>query len=293
MDIAVCNKIPRSKSNANASNDKSNRCIAVGDVAIGNDFVFMAGPCSVEDEYTTLKIAEAVRKAGAHIFRGGAFKPRTSPHSFQGHGLNGLKTLHKVRTEIGLPVVTEIMDTGYIDTVCEHADIVQIGMRNMRNYPLLTMVGKTQKPVILKRGDSSTVEEWLLAAEYISKEGNDNIILCERGIRTFESATRNTFDVNAIVLAKRNCRFPVIADPSHGTGRKDIVCDVSKSATAAGADGLLIEAHTNPEKAVSDAAQTVSIDCLRKIINDCRALWLCNQKLQGTEHILYDKTVNI
>ena len=243
--------------------------ISVSGVTIGKDFVIVAGPCSVEEETVTLKIASMAKDAGANIFRGGAYKPRTNAYSNQGLGLKGLKILAKVKEETGLPVITEVMEPELVDQVAEYTDILQIGMRSMQNFPLLKRVGKTQKPVLLKRGDSATVSEWLQAADYILKEGNENVMLCERGIKTFDSCMRNTFDMNALAIAKKESCLPVIADPSHGAGRRDIVYPLSLAAAAAGADGLLIEAHYSPDEAVSDSKQTISIQTLRKLISAC------------------------
>jgi 3-deoxy-7-phosphoheptulonate synthase len=248
------------------------RAIRVGDVEVGKGLVFVAGPCSVEEEDATLRIAEQVRRAGAQLFRGGAYKPRTSPWSFQGLREKGLKILAKVRRETGLPVVTEIMDSEDIDLVGQYADVYQVGMRNMRNYALLAKLGKTSKPVLLKRGDSAKLEEWLAAADYIVRNGNDAVILCERGIRTFEDFTRYTLDLNAVAGAKQESWMPVLADPSHGTGRADLVPQMSRAAIAAGADGLLIEVHFDPDKAWSDGQQTVTPAALTTIIRDCRAI---------------------
>jgi 3-deoxy-7-phosphoheptulonate synthase len=250
------------------------RTIRVGDVEIGVPArpVFIAGPCSVEEEDTTLRIAEQVKKAGARLFRGGAYKPRTSPWSFQGLREKGLKTLAKVRRETDLPVVTEIMDSEDIDLVGQYTDVYQVGMRNMRNYALLAKLGKTTKPVLLKRGDSAKLEEWLAAADYVVRNGNDAVILCERGIRTFEDFTRNTLDLNAVAGAKLESCLPVLADPSHGTGRADLVAQMSRAAIAAGADGLLVEVHFDPDKAWSDGQQTVTPAELARIIRDCLAI---------------------
>ena len=250
----------------------ADRVVNVEGVEIGKDLVFIAGPCSVEDEDTTLRIAQQVQEAGANIFRGGAYKPRTSPWSFQGLREKGLKILSKVRRETGLPICTEIVDTSNIDTVGEHTDIYQVGMRNMRNYALLTRLGKTDKPVLLKRGDSATLNEWLAAADYIVRNGNENVILCERGIRTFETYTRNTLDLNAVVGAKIESCLPVIVDPSHGTGKANMVSAMSKAAIAAGADGLMLEVHIEPPKAWSDAAQTIVPQALEDIIETCKRL---------------------
>lgn len=243
--------------------------VAVGDVQIGRDLVFMAGPCSVEDEDATLRIAELVKEAGAQIFRGGAYKPRTSPWSFQGLRERGLEILSKVRRETGMPIVTEIMAIGDIPLIGEHTDIYQVGMRNMRNYALLAELGKIHKPVLLKRGDSAKLEEWLAAAEYVFRNGNEQVILCERGIRTFEDYTRNTLDLNAVVAAKNESCLPVIADPSHGTGRSDMVLPMSRAAVAAGAHGLLLEVHYNPNQAWSDGRQTITPRTLRQTIEAC------------------------
>jgi 3-deoxy-7-phosphoheptulonate synthase len=246
--------------------------VDVAGVRIGEELVFMAGPCSVEDEDTTLRIAEAVRSAGAQVFRGGAYKPRTSPWSFQGLREEGLKILARVRRETGLPIVTEVMDTADIDVVGEHTDIYQVGMRNMRNYSLLSELGKTAKPVLLKRGDSATLEEWLAAADYVFRNGNHDVMLCERGVRTFETYTRNTLDLSAVPSARAEACLPVIVDPSHGTGRSDLVEPMARAAVAAGADGLMLEVHNHPEKAWSDGRQTVTPDALKRIIDACRRI---------------------
>ena len=248
------------------------RTVLVGDIEVGKEPVFIAGPCSVEEEDTTLRIAEQVRKAGAQLFRGGAYKPRTSPWSFQGLREKGLKILAKVKRETGLPVVTEIMDSEDIDLVGRYTDVYQVGMRNMRNYSLLAKLGKVSKPVLLKRGDSAKLEEWLAAADYIVRNGNDAVILCERGIRTFEDFTRNTLDLNAVAGAKLESCLPVLADPSHGTGRADLVPQMSRAAMAAGADGLMLEVHFDPDKAWSDGMQTVTPAVLAEIIRECRAI---------------------
>ncbi|MGA2265428.1 MAG: 3-deoxy-7-phosphoheptulonate synthase [Phycisphaerae bacterium] len=248
------------------------RTVRVGDVEIGKDLVFIAGPCSVEEEDTTLRIAEQVKKAGAQFFRGGAYKPRTSPWSFQGLREKGLKILAKVKRKTGLPIVTEVLDGEDIGVVGQVADIFQIGMRNMRNYSLLTKLGQAGKPVLLKRGDSAKLEEWLAAADYVVRNGNEAVVLCERGIRTFEDFTRNTLDLNAVAGAKTESCLPVLVDPSHGTGRADLVPVMSRAAIAAGADGLLLEVHFDPEKAWSDGMQTVTPAALGKIIRTCRAI---------------------
>lgn len=217
----------------------------------------MAGPCSVENEEQILETAKEVKRAGATILRGGAFKPRTSPYTFQGLGEEGLKLLAKARELTGLPIVTEILDSEDLDIVAEYSDMLQIGARNSQNYALLKRVGRSNKPVLLKRGMSTTINEFLMSAEYVLSEGNQNVILCERGIRTFETATRNTFDLNAIPVLKEKTHLPVVADPSHGTGYWQYVIPVSLAAIAAGADGLLIEVHIKPEIAVSDGGQSL------------------------------------
>nr|WP_245523166.1 3-deoxy-7-phosphoheptulonate synthase [Thermosediminibacter oceani] len=232
--------------------------IKVGDVSIGGDeFVVMAGPCAVESREQLLETAEMVKKCGAKILRGGAFKPRTSPYSFQGLGEEGLKILAEARERTGLPVVTEVTSTEAVNTVAEYADILQIGARNMQNFQLLKAVGRTGKPVLLKRGMSATIEEWLNAAEYIMNEGNFQVILCERGIRTFEPMTRNTLDLSAVPIIKNISHLPVIVDPSHGTGHWRWVTPMSRAALAAGADGLIIEVHPNPQEALSDGSQSL------------------------------------
>jgi 3-deoxy-7-phosphoheptulonate synthase len=233
--------------------------IPFGTVEIGGPGVaVIAGPCSVEDREVMEEIARFISSQGARGLRGGAFKPRTSPYSFQGLGKQGLEILSEVRKASGLPVVTEVMDTRQVELVAEYADALQVGARNMQNFPLLTEVGRTHRPVLLKRGMSATVGDLLLAAEYIMNQGNVNVMLCERGIRTFETATRNTFDLAAIPLLKKETHLPVIADPSHGAGRRDLVHSLSYAAVAAGADGLLVEVHSDPERAWSDGEQTLS-----------------------------------
>jgi len=232
--------------------------IPMGSTEIGgSEVVVIAGPCSVENLENTREIAAFVASQGARGLRGGAFKPRTSPYSFRGLGKEGLEILAGVREEVGLPVVTEVMDTRQVELVAEFADALQIGARNMQNFPLLTEVGRTHRPVLLKRGMSATVKDLLLAAEYVMSQGNMNVMLCERGIRTFETATRNTFDLAAIPLLKKETHLPVIADPSHGAGRRDLVHALSYAAVAAGADGLIVEVHPSPESALSDGDQTL------------------------------------
>ena len=225
----------------------------------GEKLAIMAGPCSVENLEGTLCIADEVKKVGAQILRGGAFKPRTSPYDFQGLGLEGLQILAKARAQTGLPVITEVMTPALVEQVCEYADILQIGARNMQNYDLLREVGKTRTPVLLKRGLSSTIEEWLKAAEYLLAGGNERVMFCERGIRTFEPSTRFTLDLSAIPAIKKASHLPIIIDPSQGTGRRDMIVSMSRAAVAAGADGLIIEVHPHPEDALSDGAQTLDV----------------------------------
>ncbi len=248
-------------------------CVAGGVVPIGGaSVVMMAGPCTVETETQLMTTAEAVRKQGAVILRGGAFKPSTSPYSFRGLGEPGLKLLAKARDEFGMAVITEVMTPTDVELVCNYADILQIGTRNMLNYMLLDEVGKVNKPVMLKRGMSATYEEWLLAAEYILSQGNPNVMLCERGIRTFEKTTRNTMDISAIPLIKRLSHLPIISDPSQGTGRRDLVTPLSLASIAAGADGLLIEVHPNPDEALKDGAQSQTIEQFSQLMPTAHAV---------------------
>ncbi|TMC35445.1 MAG: 3-deoxy-7-phosphoheptulonate synthase [Chloroflexi bacterium] len=248
-------------------------CVSLGSVQIGgSEVVIMAGPCTVESEKQLMTTAEAVRKEGAVILRGGAFKPSTSPYGFRGMGEEGLKLLANARSEFGMAVITEVMTPSDVPMVCEYADILQIGTRNMQNYMLLDEVGRTNKPVVLKRGMSATIEEWLLAAEYILAQGNRNVILCERGIRTFEKVTRNTMDISAIPLIKRLSHLPIISDPSQGTGRRDLVAPMSLAALAAGTDGLLIEVHPNPDEALKDGAQSLTIDQFQSLMPQVQAV---------------------
>jgi 3-deoxy-7-phosphoheptulonate synthase len=248
-------------------------CVAGGVVSIGdNAVVMMAGPCTVESEKQLLTTAEAVRKQGAVILRGGAFKPSTSPYGFRGMGEKGLKLLAKARAEFGMSIITEVMTPTDVAMVCEYADILQIGTRNMQNYMLLDEVGRTQTPVVLKRGMSATIEEWLLAAEYILSQGNHNVILCERGIRTFEKTTRNTMDISAIPLIKQLSHLPIISDPSQGTGRRDLVTQMSLASIAAGTDALLIEVHPNPDEALKDGAQSLTIEQFQKLMPQAHAV---------------------
>ena len=226
----------------------------------------MAGPCSVESEEQIVEVAKAVKASGANFLRGGAFKPRTSPYSFQGLELEGLELLKIAKQETGLPIVTELMSTAYLDKFVEDVDVIQIGARNMQNFDLLKEVGKTQTPILLKRGMSSTIEEWLMSAEYIMAGGNENVILCERGIRTFETATRNTLDLSAVPVIKEKSHLPIIIDPSHATGKRDLVEPLAKAAIAVGADGLMIEVHNNPAKALCDGKQSIKPETFDEIM---------------------------
>ena len=236
----------------------TNTIVKVGDVNIGGEsVVVMAGPCAVEGREQTLETAHAIKEAGAKVLRGGVYKPRTSPYSFQGLGEEGLEILALAKQETGLPIITEVMEPQMVPLVTVYADILQIGARNMQNYALLHAVGEAHRPVLLKRGMMSTIEELLMAAEYILSHGNQNVILCERGIRTFESYTRFTTDINAVPVLKQLSHLPVIVDPSHGTGKWELVESISMAAVAAGADGLIIEVHPHPEEALSDGAQSL------------------------------------
>lgn len=242
--------------------------ITLGDAQVGGrELLIVAGPCSVEGREMLAETASAVKTAGASALRGGAFKPRTSPYSFSGFGEEALKWLVEIREEFGTPIVTEVMDTRQVDLVAGYADVLQIGARNMQNYPLLTEVGRLHRPVLLKRGMSATVRDLLLAAEYVMKQGNMNVILCERGIRTFETATRNTFDLAAIPVLKSETHLPVIADPSHAAGLRHLVAPLSFAAIAAGADGLIVEVHPDPSCAVSDGDQSLDFDAFAELMD--------------------------
>jgi len=238
----------------------------------GPKLALIAGPCSVESRSQILETAQAVKEAGATALRGGAYKPRTSPYAFQGLGEEGLELLAEARNLTGLPIVSEAMSEDQVAIVARYADVIQIGARNMQNYPLLNTVGKSGRPVLLKRGMMSTIEELLMAAEYILAQGNTRVMLCERGIRTFEKATRNTTDINAIPVLKRQTHLPVILDPSHGTGKVDYVAAVAKAGIAAGADGLIIEVHSHPEKALSDGGQSLRPEAFAKLVKDLRRI---------------------
>ncbi len=253
-------------------NDNTVVEIAPGVRVGGRDVVVFAGPCSVESEAQILASAHAVRNAGAHALRGGAFKPRSSPYAFQGLGLEGLKLLALARNETGLAIVTEAMDERGADLVAEYADCIQIGARNMQNYSLLRHVGKLGKPVLLKRGMAATINDLLLSAEYVLSEGNPNVILCERGVRTFDSATRNLFDLTAIPVVQKLSHLPIVADPSHGTGLRDKVTPMARAAVAAGADGILVEVHPTPDKALSDGAQSLYPEQFTELVRQLRLI---------------------
>ena len=236
------------------------RSVAVGEVTFGTGTpVIIAGPCSVEGRDMLREVAAVVRSSGGHMLRGGAFKPRTSPYSFQGLGEDGLKMLREVSSEFSLPVVSEVMSVEQLDLLLDYVDMLQIGSRNMHNFPLLTAVGRTSRPVLLKRGFMATIEEWLLAAEYVVKEGNESVVLCERGIRTFETWTRNTLDISAVPLARMLGGYPVVVDPCHASGRRDLLEPLTMAALAAGADGIMLEVHPDPDKALSDGGQSLGI----------------------------------
>jgi 3-deoxy-7-phosphoheptulonate synthase len=241
-----------------AQNHTKRTTIRVGGVPIGPDtFTLIAGPCAVETAEQTLEAAKMAKGAGATLLRGGAFKPRTSPYAFQGLGVEGLRILAEVRDEVGLPIVTEVMDAGDVEIVAEHADMLQIGTRNMQNFGLLQAAGGAGKPVMLKRGLTATYEEWLMAAEYIAQRGNLDIVLCERGVRSFEPAVRNMLDVSAVAMVQRLSHLPVIVDPSHAAGRRDLVVPLARAGIAAGADGVMVDVHPHPEAALCDGAQAL------------------------------------
>ena len=252
-------------------NHPDDTIIKIGDIEFGGEKThIIAGPCAVENLSQMLEIASFVQKLGVKFLRGGAYKPRTSPYDFQGLEEEGLKILARVREKTGLMVVTEVMAPRKVKLVAQYTDVLQIGSRSMQNFPLLKEVGKCKKPILLKRGYNSSIEEWLLAAEYIMLAGNDKIILCERGIRTFESYTRNTLDLSAVPIIKKISHLPIIVDPSHGTGHRDLVKPMSRGAIACGADGLIIEVHSNPEMSYSDGKQTVTLEQFKGILNDIK-----------------------
>lgn len=241
--------------------------IKIDSYTIGGDSpIIIAGPCSVESHESILEIAKAVKEAGAHMLRGGIFKPRTNPHDFQGLGLEGLEFMLEAKRLYQLPIVTELMDEKHLSRFVDDVDVIQIGSRNMYNYSLLKAVGETQKPILLKRGFSATVKEWILAAEHILKGGNENVIFCERGIRTFETYTRNTLDLTVVPIIQKETGLPIIVDPSHGTGKRELVEIMSKAALACGTNGLLIESHVTPDLSISDKDQTIDIETLNRIV---------------------------
>jgi len=247
--------------------------IHFGDAAIGGpELAIIAGPCAVETHDQTMEIAELVHTCGVKFFRGGAFKPRTSPYSFQGLGLEGLKILAEVRNRFGMKIVTEVLDNENVDLVEEYADVMQIGARNMQNFSLLRRVGQARKPVMLKRGMSATLDELLLAAEYIMAEGNYNVVLCERGVRTFADHTRNTMDLSIVPAVQALSHLPIIVDPSHGTGRRDKVIPLARASVAVGADGVMVEVHTHPERALSDGPQALLPEMFTQMMADLRAI---------------------
>ena len=252
---------------------RENTVVSVGGVLVGGQkLAVAAGPCAIESEARAVEIGRRVQEAGANLYRGGAFKPRTSPYSFQGLGAEGLKILSRVRAETGLPIVTEVLDTETAELVAEHADCLQVGARNMQNFSLLKKLGRIKKPVLLKRGMSATIEELLLSAEYLLAEGNYDVILCERGIRTFADHTRNTLDLSAVPYVQRISHLPIVVDPSHGTGKRAKVLPLSRAAVAVGADGLLIEVHDEPEHALSDGPQAILPEMFGELVLQLRRL---------------------
>jgi 3-deoxy-7-phosphoheptulonate synthase len=257
----------------------SRTVVKVGPLGVGSGFTIIAGPCSVESEAQLMTIARAVKEAGADALRGGAFKPRTSPYSFQGLGLKGIKILEKARQAVGLPVVTEVLDPRDVSWVSEFVDVLQVGARNMQNFSLLKEVGKGYRPVLLKRGMYSTLEEWLNSAEYILSAGNPNVILCERGIRTFEVYTRNTLDLSAVPAIRELTHLPIVVDPTHGTGRVSLIESMAMASAAAGADGLIVEVHHNPKEALSDSAQALLPEAFAALVRKVRSVRACWENL--------------
>jgi 3-deoxy-7-phosphoheptulonate synthase len=272
-EVESATKIPAPFKLASRAFNPDDTVITVGRAAVGSPrLTLMAGPCSVEGEEQAFTIAKAVSAAGATVMRGGAYKPRTSPYSFQGLGEEGLKILRRAADSCGMAVVSEVMDTQQVGLVARYADILQVGARNMQNFALLREVGQTQKPVLLKRGMAATIEEWLMAAEHVLSQGNRQVILCERGIRTFETYTRNTLDLNAIPVVQELSHLPVIVDPSHGTGIRDKVAPMARAAIAAGADGLIIEVHHDPDHALSDGPQSLRPEEYRELVAQIRTI---------------------
>ncbi len=268
---------------ASKTSPEQKTVIDVKGVKIGEELTIIAGPCSVETEKQVVSTALAIKEAGANILRGGAFKPRTSPYDFQGLGLAGLKLLKKAGQESGLPIITEVIDPRDVSWVCEYADIIQIGARNMQNFSLLQEVGRAPKPVLLKRGMHSTLAEWLNCAEYILSEGNPNVMLCERGIRTFETHTRNTLDLSAIPSVQSIAHLPIIVDPSHATGRRNLVEPMSLAAIAAGADGLLIEVHICPDEARCDGAQSLTPEFFATLVKKLKLMDECMKEIHALD----------
>ena len=265
-------KLPLSYLYDKDGNRRKKTVFNVGNVRVGEDFLTIAGPCSVESREQIMEIAVAVKKAGANMLRGGAYKPRTSPYSFQGLGRTGLKYLRDAADTVELPMITEVIDTRDVYLVSEYSDVLQIGTRNMQNFSLLQEVGRIRKPVLLKRGMNATIEEWLNCAEYIMAGGNDRVILCERGIRTHETFTRNTLDLSAVVAIKELTHLPVVVDPSHATGRREMIEPMSLASVVAGSDGLEIEVHNHPDKALSDSEQQLRPEEFEKLMVDIRRL---------------------
>lgn len=267
------------------SAERGRTVISVGDVRIGEGFTVIAGPCSVESEVQMIETARKVKEAGADMLRGGAFKPRTSPYSFQGLGIKGLRILEKAKKETGLPIVTEVLDPRDVSWVSEFADVLQIGTRNMQNFSLLKEVGKTNKPVLLKRGMYSTLQEWLNCAEYILAEGNPDVILCERGIRSIETYTRNTLDLAIVPAAKEVSHLPIFVDPSHGTGRLSLIEPMSLASMASGADGIMIEVHCNPNEAICDKEQAMSPQMFSSIMDKLRMLHRAMEQISHNDGV--------
>lgn len=251
--------------------EKRERKIKVGNIEFGKNFTIVAGPCAVESKEQLLRTACFLKENGAHVLRAMVFKPRTSPYSFQGLGEKGLEIVKEVKEEVGIPVVTEVMDSDQIEKVYDVADILQIGARNMQNFTLLKAVGRSGKPTILKRGFSSTIEEWLSAAEYIMSEGNENVVLCERGIRTFVNETRFTLDIASVPIVKELTSLPIIVDPSHAAGSRKLVIPLAKASKAVGCDGIMVEVHPEPEKALSDSKQQLDFEMFRQLVKELNA----------------------
>lgn len=251
--------------------EKRERKIKVGNIVFGKNFTIVAGPCAVESKEQLLRTACFLKENGAHVLRAMVFKPRTSPYSFQGLGEKGLEIVKEVKEEVGIPVVTEVMDSDQIEKVYDVADILQIGARNMQNFTLLKAVGRSGKPTILKRGFSSTIEEWLSAAEYIMSEGNENVVLCERGIRTFVNETRFTLDIASVPIVKELTSLPIIVDPSHAAGSRKLVIPLAKASKAVGCDGIMVEVHPEPEKALSDSKQQLNFEMFRQLVKELNA----------------------